>query len=87
MQAVERGGLQGRGEFESAGVAQDFPHQDRVLRFPEQEVIFILLDDDHLALEFGQVFFHRVVDVYLAFIDEHHQGGSGHRLGHGGDPE
>ena len=34
----------------------------------------------HLVLELRQVFFHRVVDVHLAFVHQHHQRRGGDRL-------
>ena len=47
----------------------------------------VALDRQPLALELRQVFLHRVVELHLALVHEHHQGGGGDRLRLRGDPE
>ena len=64
-------------------MAHHLTNGDRVLR-RVQDAIRIL---DLLALELRQIFFHRIIQVHLAFINEHHQGRTRERLAHRGNPK
>ena len=86
-QQVQRGRFHGRTERQAAGVAEDVAHRDGMPRLSEQHVIGILLDAKPLALEFGQVRFHEVVQAHLAFVHEHHERRGGDRLALRGHPE
>ncbi len=68
-------------------MTEDLAHGDRLLRRLEQDGGVVLVGDVFLVLELGQIFFDRVFEADLAFVDEDGERGGGHRLGHGGDPE
>ena len=68
-------------------MAEDLAHKDGMARGDELGPGGVGADIDLLPFELGEVFFHGIVHVDLAFIDKDHEPCGGDGLGLRGDPE
>ncbi len=72
---------------QAAGVAEHEADRDGANRGFQEEVGIVFFFDNHPFLEQRDVLAHGIVQTDLAFVHEHHDGGTGEHLRHRRDPE